>query len=127
MENFLTFESEALNTTTTFPVEREDSRPCVHGAHHMPMIRMETEISVSHPCDESPRHLSCRKCGENDVLVFFHSHELATARTKHHLSEVRLYGGWHRGRLTDALLDRPTHRVYILEANGKSFRHRDSR
>ena len=29
-------------------------------------------------------------------------------------------------RLTGALLDRLTHRVHILEANGESFRLRDS-
>jgi DNA replication protein DnaC len=30
-------------------------------------------------------------------------------------------------RLTGALLDRLTHRVHILEANGESFRLKDSR
>ena len=30
-------------------------------------------------------------------------------------------------RLPGALLDRPTHRVHILEANGESFRLRDAR
>jgi DNA replication protein DnaC len=30
-------------------------------------------------------------------------------------------------RLTGALLDRPTHRIHILEANGESYRLRESR
>jgi DNA replication protein DnaC len=50
----------------------------------------------------------------------------------------RGFGGWSRSfeawtevlgseRLTGALLDRLTHRVHILEANGESFRLREAK